>query len=66
MPLMAYADYQWCTGTTLDDALGEAYDKVARMLGLPVGGGGGPAVEALAQQGTRKVRHYNFRHLQAL
>lgn len=24
-------------GTTLDDALGEAYDKVARLLGLKVG-----------------------------
>ncbi|CAB9515444.1 tRNA N6-adenosine threonylcarbamoyltransferase [Seminavis robusta] len=38
-------------GGTLDDSLGEAYDKVARLLGLPVGGGGGPAVEALAKQG---------------
>ena len=31
--------------------LGEAFDKTARLLGLPVGGGGGPAVEALAKQG---------------
>lgn len=38
-------------GSTLDDALGEAYDKVARLLGLPVGGGGGPALEALARGG---------------
>mmetsp|Transcript_17465 Transcript_17465/g.40658 ORF Transcript_17465/g.40658 Transcript_17465/m.40658 type:complete len:492 (+) Transcript_17465:131-1606(+) len=39
-------------GGTLDDSLGEAFDKVARLLGLPVGGGrGGPAVEALARQG---------------
>ena len=38
-------------GSTLDDALGEAYDKVARLLGLPVGGGGGPALEALAAKG---------------
>ncbi|GMI24784.1 hypothetical protein TrCOL_g8040 [Triparma columacea] len=38
-------------GGTLDDSLGEAYDKVARMLGLPVGGGGGPAVEKLALKG---------------
>jgi len=30
---------------------GEAFDKVARVLGLPVGGGGGPAVEQLAKQG---------------
>jgi N6-L-threonylcarbamoyladenine synthase len=33
-------------GTTLDDAPGEAFDKVARMLGL--GYPGGPAVENLA------------------
>lgn len=38
-------------GGTLDDSLGEAYDKTARMLGLKVGGGGGPAVEALAKSG---------------
>ena len=34
-----------------DDALGEAYDKTARLLGLNVGGGGGPALEALAKNG---------------
>ncbi|KAJ1625278.1 glycoprotease family-domain-containing protein, partial [Pavlovales sp. CCMP2436] len=38
-------------GSTLDDALGEAYDKVARLLGLDVGGGGGPALEAFAKKG---------------
>ena len=38
-------------GGTIDDSLGEAYDKTARLLGLPVGGGGGPAVEKLALQG---------------
>jgi N6-L-threonylcarbamoyladenine synthase len=36
-------------GTTLDDAVGEAFDKVAALLGLPYPGG--PAVEALAKQG---------------
>lgn len=41
-------------GGTLDDSLGEAFDKVARLLGLPVGGGGGPAVEALAKEGDPK------------
>lgn len=30
---------------------GEAFDKTARLLGLPVGGGGGPAVEKLAREG---------------
>jgi N6-L-threonylcarbamoyladenine synthase len=39
-------------GGTLDDSLGEAFDKTARLLGLPVGGGGGPAVEALAKGGN--------------
>ena len=38
-------------GSTLDDALGEAYDKTARLLGLDVGGGGGPALERLAREG---------------
>jgi N6-L-threonylcarbamoyladenine synthase len=36
-------------GQTVDDAAGEAYDKVARMLGL--GYPGGPAIDALAAQG---------------
>ena len=36
-------------GTTLDDAVGEAYDKVARTLGLPYPGG--PVVDKLAKQG---------------
>ena len=36
-------------GGTLDDAVGEAYDKVARVIGLPYPGG--PAVDKLAHQG---------------
>jgi len=36
-------------GQTLDDAAGEAFDKVARMLGL--GYPGGPALEKLAREG---------------
>ena len=36
-------------GTTLDDAAGEAYDKVARLLGL--GYPGGPVVDRLAAEG---------------
>lgn len=36
-------------GQTLDDAAGEAFDKVARLLGL--GYPGGPALEKLAQGG---------------
>ena len=36
-------------GTTVDDAAGEAYDKVARLLGL--GYPGGPVIDGLAGQG---------------
>ncbi len=36
-------------GTTLDDAVGEAFDKTAKLLGLPYPGG--PALEALAREG---------------
>jgi N6-L-threonylcarbamoyladenine synthase len=36
-------------GTTIDDALGEAFDKTAKMLGLPYPGG--PAVERVARDG---------------
>src|SRR4051794_19636252 len=36
-------------GTTLDDAVGEAFDKSAKLLGLPWPGG--PALERLAQRG---------------
>ena len=44
-------DYErW--GTTIDDALGEAFDKVAKLLSL--GHPGGPAVEAMARQGDPK------------
>ena len=36
-------------GTTVDDAMGEAFDKVAKMLGLPYPGG--PQVERVAEGG---------------
>ncbi len=54
-------------GETLDDAAGEAFDKGARMLGLPFPGG--PALEALAAGGdaeafdfptARNVRGFDF------
>lgn len=37
-------------GETIDDAAGEAFDKVAKMLGLPYPGG--PVLDKLAQQGN--------------
>lgn len=39
-------------GKTMDDALGEAFDKTAKMLGLPYPGG--PQVERLAKAGNPK------------
>lgn len=42
-------------GTTQDDAIGEAYDKVARVLGL--GYPGGPVVDKLAKNGKP---HYSL------
>ena len=38
-------------GTSIDDAIGEAYDKTARWLGLDLRKGGGPALEELALEG---------------
>ncbi len=40
-------------GATLDDAAGEAFDKVARLLGLPYPGG--PSVQKAAEQGDPTV-----------
>ncbi len=39
-------------GTTVDDAMGEAFDKTAKMLGLPYPGG--PEVERAAARGDAK------------
>lgn len=45
-------------GSTLDDAVGEAFDKVARMLGLP--NPGGPEVEKRAALGDKNA--FQFPH----
>ena len=53
-------------GETIDDAVGEAYDKVARLIGLPYPGG--PLLDKLAKEGNpnafklpeAKVDGYNF------
>jgi N6-L-threonylcarbamoyladenine synthase len=47
-----HLDYQ-ILGETLDDAAGEAFDKVARILNL--GFPGGPIISKLAKQGNPKV-----------
>jgi N6-L-threonylcarbamoyladenine synthase len=41
-------------GESLDDAVGEAFDKTAKLLGL--GYPGGPKLSALAELGTEKIR----------
>ncbi len=54
-------------GTTLDDAIGEAFDKVGRLLGLSYPGGA--KIDKLAKKGKvniefprsyRNEKHYNF------
>jgi N6-L-threonylcarbamoyladenine synthase len=46
------SDFGWLGGT-IDDAAGEAFDKVASMLGLPYPGG--PAISRVAEQGNPKA-----------
>ncbi len=43
-------------GSTLDDAAGEAFDKVARLLGLPYPGG--PSVQKAAEEGDPNRFHF--------
>ncbi|HEY9088061.1 MAG TPA: tRNA (adenosine(37)-N6)-threonylcarbamoyltransferase complex transferase subunit TsaD [Anaerolineaceae bacterium] len=43
-------------GATLDDAAGEAFDKVARLLGLPYPGG--PSIQKAAQNGNPEAFHF--------
>lgn len=47
-----HLDYQ-VLGRTLDDAAGEAFDKVARLMGLDYPGG--PAIQAAAEKGNAKA-----------
>jgi N6-L-threonylcarbamoyladenine synthase len=50
--LVNVTDYNQCEilGKTRDDAIGEAFDKVARVIGL--GYPGGPKIDKLAKEGT--------------
>jgi N6-L-threonylcarbamoyladenine synthase len=55
------ADGSWhytLIGRTLDDAAGEAYDKVAKLLGL--GYPGGPWIDALARHGNPRAVPFSF------
>jgi len=40
-------------GKTIDDAAGEAFDKAAKVMGLPYPGG--PVIDKLAQEGDKKA-----------
>jgi N6-L-threonylcarbamoyladenine synthase len=48
-------------GKTLDDAAGEAYDKVAKLLGLPYPGG--PWMDAIAAHGDPRAVPFAFAQL---
>lgn len=54
--VLAVEDYYTlkALGSTLDDAVGEAFDKVARVLGLPYPGG--PNIEQAAKNGKNVVK----------
>lgn len=52
----AFGEYT-LLGTTVDDAIGEAFDKVAQHLGLSYPGG--PAIEKIAQEGD--PTRYSFK-----
>ena len=43
-------------GQSVDDAAGEAFDKTAKLLGIPYPGG--PGLEKLAQKGNSKAYHF--------
>ena len=55
-------DYE-ILGQTIDDAAGEAFDKVAKVLGLPYPGG--PAVEKLAAQGDPSAIRFPIARLKS-
>jgi N6-L-threonylcarbamoyladenine synthase len=49
-------------GQTIDDAAGEAFDKCAKVIGLPYPGG--PAVDRLAEEGNPNAFHLNKPQIQ--
>lgn len=53
--LNSHSSLKWLGGTR-DDAAGEAFDKIGRLLGLPYPGG--PAIEKVALNGNAKA--FNF------
>ncbi len=57
--IVEVVDYDHCRliGSTRDDAAGEAFDKIARVLGLPYPGG--PELERLAKSGDPKAFRFH-------
>lgn len=51
-------------GKTIDDAAGEAFDKCAKVMGLPYPGG--PHIDALAAQGDAGHFHFSKPHIAGL
>ena len=51
-------------GQTIDDAVGEAFDKCSKMMGL--GYPGGPVVDRLARQGDPQRFHFSKPHVPGL
>ena len=49
-------------GTTIDDAAGEAFDKCAKVMGLPYPGG--PVIDRLAKEGDPKAFHFAHPHVE--
>lgn len=56
-----YGEYE-LLGRTRDDAAGEAFDKVARVLGLPYPGG--PVIDELAKTGDSKAIRFPRAYLE--
>ena len=49
-------------GTTIDDAAGEAFDKCAKVMGLPYPGG--PVIDRLAKEGDPKAFRFARPHVE--
>ena len=49
-------------GTTIDDAAGEAFDKCAKVMGLPYPGG--PVIDRLAREGDPKAFRFARPHVE--
>lgn len=56
-----YGEYE-ILGRTRDDAAGEAYDKIARAIGL--GYPGGPLIDKLAREGNKKAIEFPRAYLE--